>query len=99
MSEVRAADSFRLMGFGHRVYKNYDPRARIMQRVCYSVLSHLKIKYAAAYFPLSLHWDFLATHHDFSLERSLARILDVLSHVASHLCCHTLEFLTVRHAS
>lgn len=39
-----AEDSFRLMGFGHRVYKNYDPRARVMQRVCYSVLSHLKIK-------------------------------------------------------
>lgn len=37
-------DSFRLMGFGHRVYKTYDPRARVMQRVCYSVLSHLKIK-------------------------------------------------------
>ena len=26
---------FRLMGFGHRVYKNYDPRAKIMQRMCY----------------------------------------------------------------
>src|SRR6476619_4214400 len=30
-------DSFRLMGFGHRVYKNYDPRARIMQKTCHEV--------------------------------------------------------------
>src|SRR5215510_12268504 len=31
-------DSFRLMGFGHRVYKNYDPRAKVMQRTCHEVL-------------------------------------------------------------
>jgi citrate synthase len=31
-------DSFRLMGFGHRVYKNYDPRAKIMQNTCHEVL-------------------------------------------------------------
>lgn len=31
-------DPFRLMGFGHRVYKNYDPRARIVQQVCHQVL-------------------------------------------------------------
>jgi citrate synthase len=31
-------DPFRLMGFGHRVYKNYDPRAKIMQRTCHEVL-------------------------------------------------------------
>lgn len=29
---------FRLMGFGHRVYKNYDPRAKVMQKMCYEVL-------------------------------------------------------------
>jgi citrate synthase len=34
----------RLMGFGHRVYKNYDPRAKIMQRTCYEVLDELGIK-------------------------------------------------------
>jgi len=31
-------DSFRLMGFGHRVYKSYDPRARVMQKICEEVL-------------------------------------------------------------
>jgi len=37
-------DSFRLMGFGHRVYKNYDPRAQIMRDTCYEVLKELNIK-------------------------------------------------------
>ncbi|MDJ0929674.1 citrate synthase [Breoghania sp.] len=37
-------DPFRLMGFGHRVYKNYDPRARIMQKTCHEVLAELGIK-------------------------------------------------------
>ncbi|MBI5119969.1 MAG: citrate (Si)-synthase [Rhodospirillales bacterium] len=34
-------DNFRLMGFGHRVYKNYDPRAKIMQKTCKEVLDEL----------------------------------------------------------
>ena len=37
-------DPFRLMGFGHRVYKNYDPRARVMQKTCHEVLGELGIK-------------------------------------------------------
>ena len=32
------------MGFGHRVYKNYDPRARVMQQTCHDVLGELGIK-------------------------------------------------------
>ena len=37
-------DPFRLMGFGHRVYKNYDPRARVMQKTCHEVLKEMGIK-------------------------------------------------------
>jgi citrate synthase len=37
-------DPFRLMGFGHRVYKNYDPRAKVMQKSCYEVLAELDLK-------------------------------------------------------
>lgn len=36
-------DPFRLMGFGHRVYKNYDPRATVMNEACHEVLDELKI--------------------------------------------------------
>ena len=36
-------DSYRLMGFGHRVYKNYDPRAKVMRETCHEVLKELNI--------------------------------------------------------
>ena len=37
------SDPFRLMGFGHRVYKNYDPRAKLMQQVCREVLASVNM--------------------------------------------------------
>lgn len=37
-------DPFRIMGFGHRVYKNYDPRATVMQKTCHEVLAELGVK-------------------------------------------------------
>jgi citrate synthase len=37
-------DSFKLMGFGHRVYKNFDPRAKLMSKVCADVLSELGLE-------------------------------------------------------
>jgi len=36
-------DNFRLMGFGHRVYKNYDPRAKVMRQTCHEVLNELGV--------------------------------------------------------
>ena len=45
ITKVKAKNSkIRLMGFGHRVYKNYDPRAKIMQTACHEVLAELGIK-------------------------------------------------------
>jgi citrate synthase len=38
------SDPFKLMGFGHRVYKNFDPRARVMRQTCYEVLDQLGIQ-------------------------------------------------------
>jgi len=38
----KKTDGFRLFGFGHRVYKTYDPRAKIAKEICMSVLNHLK---------------------------------------------------------
>ncbi len=37
-------DPFRIMGFGHRVYKNYDPRAKVMQETCREVLAELGVE-------------------------------------------------------
>jgi citrate synthase len=36
-------DPFRLMGFGHRVYKNYDPRAKVMRKTCHEVLNEIGV--------------------------------------------------------
>ena len=45
LSEVKDKGSHtKLMGFGHRVYKNYDPRAKIIQKACHDVLGELGIK-------------------------------------------------------
>ena len=45
IAEVKSPDSkARLMGFGHRVYKNYDPRAKVMKKTCDEVLAELGIK-------------------------------------------------------
>ncbi len=41
-------DPFRLMGFGHRVYKSFDPRARVMRRVAHELLAHLNVRRARA---------------------------------------------------
>lgn len=38
------SDPFRLMGFGHRVYKNYDPRAKVMRKACHEVLDALEVR-------------------------------------------------------
>jgi citrate synthase len=38
------SDPFRLMGFGHRVYKNYDPRAKVMQKACHEVLEAVGVQ-------------------------------------------------------
>jgi len=37
-------DPFRLMGFGHRVYKNFDPRAQVMRKTCHEVLNELGVR-------------------------------------------------------
>src|SRR5262249_16178480 len=57
-------DSFRLMGFGHRVYKNYDPRAKIMQRTCHEVLAELGIK-DDPLLDVALELERIALHDDY----------------------------------
>ena len=44
LKEIRSGNSDkRLMGFGHRVYKNFDPRANVMRSVCHNIIDHLKL--------------------------------------------------------
>src|SRR6201997_2895284 len=71
-------DSFRLMGFGHRVYKNYDPRAKIMQRTCHEVLSELGIK-DDHLLDVALELERIALHDDYFIEKKLYPNIDFYS--------------------
>jgi citrate synthase len=71
-------DSFRLMGFGHRVYKNYDPRAKIMQRTCHEVLAELGIK-DDPLLDVALELERIALHDDYFIEKKLYPNIDFYS--------------------
>ena len=71
-------DSFRLMGFGHRVYKNYDPRARIMARTCAEVLDELKIKNNPL-LDIAMELERIALEDEYFIEKKLYPNVDFYS--------------------
>ncbi|HWA30315.1 MAG TPA: citrate synthase [Rhizomicrobium sp.] len=71
-------DSFRLMGFGHRVYKNYDPRAKIMQKTCHEVLTELGIK-DDPLLDVAMELEKVALHDEYFLEKKLYPNIDFYS--------------------
>jgi citrate synthase len=71
-------DSFRLMGFGHRVYKNYDPRAKIMQKTCHEVLGELGIRNDPL-LDLAMELEHIALSDDYFVERKLFPNVDFYS--------------------
>ncbi|BAK83096.1 citrate (Si)-synthase [Komagataeibacter medellinensis] len=68
----------RLMGFGHRVYKNFDPRAKIMQATCHEVLSELGIK-DDPLLDLAIELEKIAIHDEYFVKRSLYPNVDFYS--------------------
>ena len=71
-------DPFRLMGFGHRVYKNYDPRARIIREMCHEVLAKLGNENDPL-FELALRLEEIALSDDYFIERKLYPNVDFYS--------------------
>ena len=71
-------DSFRLMGFGHRVYKNYDPRAKIMQKTAHEVLTELGIK-DDPLLDVAVELERIALHDDYFIEKKLYPNIDFYS--------------------
>ena len=71
-------DPFRLMGFGHRVYKNYDPRAKIMQKTAHDVLSELGIK-DDPLLDVAMELERIALHDDYFIEKKLYPNIDFYS--------------------
>jgi citrate synthase len=79
IKQVKDKDSHvRLMGFGHRVYKNYDPRAKIMQQTCYEVLGELGIKNEPL-LDLAMELEKIALHDDYFVSRKLYPNVDFYS--------------------
>lgn len=71
-------DHFRLMGFGHRVYKNYDPRAKIMQTTCKEVLKELNIK-DDPLLDIAIELERIALSDDYFIEKKLYPNVDFYS--------------------
>jgi citrate synthase len=71
-------DSVRLMGFGHRVYKNFDPRAKIIRGMCYRVLEKMG-KGGNPLFDLSLKLEEIALKDDYFVSRKLYPNVDFYS--------------------
>jgi citrate synthase len=72
-------DPFRLMGFGHRVYKNYDPRAKIIREVCHQVLEELPGAANNPLFELALKLEEIALSDEYFIERKLYPNVDFYS--------------------
>ncbi len=70
-------DTFRLMGFGHRVYKNYDPRAKIMQKTCHEVLHELGVN--DPLFDVAMELERIALHDDYFIQKKLYPNVDFYS--------------------
>ena len=71
-------DPFRLMGFGHRVYKNFDPRAKVMQQSCHEVLGELGITNEPL-LDLAMELERIALEDDYFVERKLYPNVDFYS--------------------
>ena len=72
------SDTFRLMGFGHRVYKNYDPRAKVMQQTCREVLAELGIKNDPL-LDMAMELERIALQDDYFIQKKLYPNVDFYS--------------------
>jgi citrate synthase len=68
----------KLMGFGHRVYKNYDPRAKLMRETCYEVLNELGL-HDDPLFKLAMELEKIALEDDYFVSRKLYPNVDFYS--------------------
>ena len=71
-------DNFKLMGFGHRVYKNFDPRAKLMSKVCADVLAELGLENDRL-FKLAKGLEKIALEDDYFIEKKLYPNVDFYS--------------------
>ncbi len=87
-------DPFRLMGFGHRVYKNYDPRARIMQSTCHEVLNELGVKDDPT-LEVAMALEKIALNDEYFIEKKLYPNIDFYSGITLRALGFPAEMFTV----
>ncbi len=72
-------DTFRLMGFGHRVYKNHDPRATIIRKACHEVVENMASSDEAWLFQTAMELEDIALKDEYFIERKLYPNVDFYS--------------------
>lgn len=86
-------DPFRLMGFGHRVYKNFDPRSRILKKYCDEVLQKMGIK--EPLLEVALKLEEIALNDDYFIEKKLYPNVDFYSGIIYRALEMPLNMFTV----
>ena len=89
-------DSFRLMGFGHRVYKNFDPRAKIIREMCHKVLAELGVN--DPLLEVAMKLEEAALKDDYFVERKLYPNVDFYSGIIYKALGIPTEMFTVMFA-
>ena len=87
-------DPFRIMGFGHRVYKNYDPRAKVMQQTCHKVLEELGVQDDPV-LAMAKELERIALEDDYFVEKRLYPNVDFYSGIILKAIGIPVEMFTV----
>ncbi len=88
------SSGFRLMGFGHRVYKNYDPRAKVMQKTCHEVLDALDMR-DEPLLKVAMELERIALQDDYFVAKRLYPNIDFYSGITLRAIGFPVEMFTV----
>ncbi|MFM7083481.1 MAG: citrate synthase [Hyphomicrobium sp.] len=88
------SSGFRLMGFGHRIYKNYDPRAKVMQKTCHEVLDALD-KRNEPLLKVAIELERIALQDDYFISKKLYPNIDFYSGITLRAIGFPIEMFTV----
>jgi len=87
-------DPFRLMGFGHRVYKNYDPRAKVMRKACHEVLDALGVR-EEPLLQVAMELERIALEDDYFIQKRLYPNIDFYSGITLRALGFPTDMFTV----
>ena len=87
-------DPFRLMGFGHRVYKNYDPRAKVMRDTCHAVLDELGVR-DEPLLAVAMELERIALEDEYFVEKKLYPNIDFYSGITLRAMGFPTDMFTV----